>query len=110
MHIYISDVRIKSSIRIVVCVLRARQTYYKISKKGSTFLIGKQDLLDDVLIWSESPTNTGLASFAFVPYYDSDSVDKQFAENLWNFDLVEDFMKKMKEKNPMLRSMYLRFE
>ena len=69
-------------------------------------------MLDYEIIWSVTLIGAALMSFALTPWGSpiiADSAHQQ-GISIQVVDDVEEFMEKIKEKNPLLRSLYLRFE
>ena len=89
---------------------RGRNVFYKVTREGNLFLIGRRDQLDDVMRWFEAPVGVGLMSFAVAPTGSPLIIeDRGGDDSLHGVEHVEEFMRKIKEMNPGLRSMYLRF-
>jgi len=91
---------------------RGRNAFYRITADGGVFLLGRRDQLDDKVVqWHEAGVDFGYMSFAVAPAGSPLIIERHREDgSLHDVEEVDDFMKKIKKKNPGLRSMYLRFE
>jgi len=88
---------------------KGRKVFYRVTVDGSAFLISRRDQLDDMVRWYETPTGVGLMSFAVAPEGAPLIGETRDEDSFSGVEEVELFMRRIKEKNPNLRSLYLRF-
>lgn len=89
---------------------RGRNVFYRVTESGNSFLINRRDQLDGVMKWYENPVSYGLMSFVVAPR-GAHVIGETREEDgtIKGVENIDEFMKEMKEKNPTLRSMFLRF-
>lgn len=85
-------------------------SFYRTTRKGRNWLIRNQDLIDDVIKWREEPIPLGLMSYAVAPRGTPIICENREEDVLRGIEDVDEFMKKIKEQNPDLKSLYLRFK
>jgi len=91
---------------------RGRNVFYRITSEGTLYMLGRRDQLDNrVIPWYETGVDFGYMSFAVAPTGSPLIIEGHGEEgSLDGVEEVDVFMRKIKEKNPGLRGMYLRFE
>ena len=87
------------------------KAFYRVTLEGNLFLISRRDQVDGVMKWHEAMVCAGLMSFAVAPTGSPLIIENHDENvNLNGVELVDEFMRHMKEKNQGLRSLYLRFK
>ena len=89
---------------------RGRNVFYRPTGRGKSLLARRQDQLDTGRRWFEEEMHYGYMSFALAPKGAPIIGEYRVDESIRGVKEVVEVMKKLKEKNPDLDSIILRFE